>query len=575
MKRILLLIFICCQCLSAVAQKNAPKWMEKARKAVVTITTYGKDGNELATGNGFFISEKGDLVTSYTLLKGASKAIVTDVEGKTFPVERILGADELYDVIKLQVQVPKKTAFLTVAAEPVENGTVAYLLPFSKDKNVKFASGAITEVTKLKDPYKYYKLAIPFETSRLNAPLLTPEGQVFGLAQADATGKKEISYALSVGYANSLAITSTDFLNTVYTSIGIKKGWPQDIDQASVALYLIANMQDAKTRLETTNDFIAAFPNSPDGYLNRSNLYAYSRADLAASPAEQEQYLNLALEDIKTASKFSDQKGDVWFNQAKLIYGVAAGDTTLNNPAWTVDVAMETVQKAIKENDLPAYHQLAADIYFFKKQYQDALNEYMVVNNSDVASPSSFYMAAKTLENISGFNIGDVIALLDKAIEKCSAGMSVEAASYVLERVDWKLRLSQFAEAVADYDLYYKLLGGQVTADFYFLREQAKFRAGDLEGALKDIQEAVGAAPRVPDYYAEEASVYVRLQKYEDALNSIAKAIQIAPDFGACYRLRGVCYVRLGKKAEACEALNKAKELGDPLADKLIKENCK
>lgn len=37
----------------------------------------------------------------------------------------------------------------------------------------------------------------------------------------------------------------------------------------------------------------------------------------------------------------------------------------------------------------------------------------------------------------------------------------------------------------------------------------------------------------------------------------------------------GICYVRLEKKAEACEALNKAKELGDPLAERLIKEHCK
>ena len=66
----------------------------------------------------------------------------------------------------------------------------------------------------------------------------------------------------------------------------------------------------------------------------------------------------------------------------------------------------------------------------------------------------------------------------------------------------------------------------------------------------------------------------VRQQKHEEALKSLDQALALAPDFGACYRLRGVCYVRLGKKAEACEAFNKAKELGDPLAERLIKEHC-
>ena len=99
--------------------------------------------------------------------------------------------------------------------------------------------------------------------------------------------------------------------------------------------------------------------------------------------------------------------------------------------------------------------------------------------------------------------------------------MNAEAAAYVLERINWRLRLAQYTEAIADYDLYYTLIGGQVLPNFFFLREQAKFRAGDLEGALKDIQAAIQGSPSTPDYYAEEASIYVRQQKYEDALKSI------------------------------------------------------
>ncbi len=418
-------------------------------------------------------------------------------------------------------------------------------------------------------------MAIPLEADELNAPLLTPDGEVFGLAQADAGGKKDVCYGLSAGYVASLAIGSADYLSSAYRNIDLPKGWPKELDQATVALYLIGGAQDVKARLETVNDFIATFPDAPDGYLNRSDLYAYNRAALAGSPAEEADYLQKALDDVKTASKYSDKKGDLWYNQAKLIYNVASADSTLTDPAWTIAAAMEALDKAIEADNLPAYHQLKADILFNKGEFEQAFNEYMIVNDSDIASASSYYLAAKAKERITGFNIGDVISLLDKAVEKCGATMNAEAAAYVLERIDWRLRLAQYAEAVADYDLYYTLVGGQVLPNFFYLREQAKFRAGDLEGALKDIQAAIQASPDTPDFYAEEASVYVRQQKYEDALKSIEKAIAIAPDFGACYRLRGVCYVRLEKKAEACEAFNKAKELGDPLAEKLIKEHCK
>ncbi|KMM32708.1 hypothetical protein ACM15_16050 [Parabacteroides goldsteinii] len=575
MKRILLLILICCHLLPATAQKNAPKWMDKSKKAVVLITTYGKDGAKLTSGTGIFVSETGDVLSAYELFKGAEKATVTDTEGKTYPVTRVIGVDELYDVIKVKAETPKKVQFFPIAADPLAVGTVAYLLPYSTEKKADFEQGTITEVSKLKDPYSYYKLSVPLEDGRVNSPILNAEGEVFGLAQADASGKKDVSYAVSASYVNNLAVSSTDFLNSVYNNIGIKKAWPADVEQAQVALFLKGSTQDAKTYLETLNDFIATFPNSADGYLNRANHYAGRRAELAATPGEQANYLKLALDDIETASKYSDKKGDVYYNKAKLIYGVSAGDTTLTDPAWSVQAAQQTIQKAIEEDDAPVYHQLAGDIHFYLKEFDQAYNEYMVVNNSDLASPNSFYWAAKAKENTPGFNIGDVIALLDGAVDKCGLPLTSEAGQYILERIDWKLRLSQYAEAIADYDLYYKAMKGDVGSSFYFYREQAKFRAGDMEGALADIKEAVRLSPDVPDYRAEEASVYVRMKNYTDALASIEETLKVAPDFAACYRLKGICYVRMEKKAEACEALNKAKELGDPLAERLIKEHCK
>ena len=575
MKRILHLILISCLCLSAVAQKKAPKWMNKAKKAVFTVTTYGKDGAQLGTSTGVFVSETGEALSLYGIFKGAEKAVVTDGEGQTFSVDRILGADEMYDVIKFKVGVPKKVAYLPIVPEAVANGANAYLLLYSTGKNASFKSGKVTEVTKLKEPYKYYQLALALEESELNAPILTEEGQLFSLAQADAGGKKDVCYGISAGYVNSLVIGSTSYLSSTYRNMGIAKTWPKEINDATVALYLLIGTQDVQTSLATINDFIATFPSAPEGYLSRSDLYAQNRKALAQSEAEQMTYLDKALEDVKTAAKYSGGKGDSWYNQAKLISNVAISDTTLTASGWTLDAAIEAIDKAIAEEDLPMYHQLKADIYVNKKDYKKAFDEYMIVNNSDKASANTFYLAAKTKEQISGFNIGDVIALLDKAIEKCGENMKVEAAGYVLERVEWRLRLTQYKEAIADYDLYYSLLNGQVFPNFFYLREQAKFRAGDLDGALKDIQTAIQVSPRTPDYYAEEASILIRQQKYEEALNSLSRAIQLAPDFASCYRLRGVCYVRQGKKNEACEALNKAKELGDPVAEKMIKEHCK
>ena len=89
--------------------------MKKAQKAVFTLTTYGKDGNKLGSTTGFFTSETGEALSSYNIFEGAAKATVTNSEGKTFAVKKIQGADELYDAVKFQVDIPKKTEFLPLA----------------------------------------------------------------------------------------------------------------------------------------------------------------------------------------------------------------------------------------------------------------------------------------------------------------------------------------------------------------------------------------------------------------------------------------------------------------------------
>lgn len=119
----------------------------------------------------------------------------------------------------------------------------------------------------------------------------------------------------------------------------------------------------------------------------------------------------------------------------------------------------------------------------------------MKVNDSDMASSTSWYWAAKAKANIRGANFGDIIALLDSAIAKCGNPPTNEAAPYILERVDLRLKLMQYKEAVDDYDLYYDLLKGQVGDRFFYYREQAKFRMNDFPGALADIQSAIRLNP--------------------------------------------------------------------------------
>lgn len=575
MKRLLLLLILCSFTLSITAQKNAPKWLDKQRKAIVSVSTYANDGSLLNKGTGFFISETGEALSGYLLFKGAAKAVVTDTDGKEYPVVSILGADELYDVIKFKVTVPKKTPYLSVASDPLPNGGKAYAVPYSAGKTGLSQAGIITEVSKLKDTYSYYKTTIPFASEQyLNAPVFNESGQVFGLMQEDAAGKKEVSYAVSAGYVNNLSISSVDMLNNTYTQIGIDKAWPSDADQANIALYLLSSSQPPLKYIETLNNFIATFPTSPYGYSNRASFYARNRI-LLSPQMDAQAALNKAAEDLVMEEKYTQDKSEALYNKAQLQFDVALNDTTLSDTFWTLPAAMNTIQQAIASADKSYYRMLEGDIYFTQGAYESAYDSYMKVNASPEASPTSYHRAAQALDAIPGTPIVDIIALLDQAIEKAGTAINNDILAYLLERIDYKLQLMQYDEAIADYNLYAEWLDGQVGDNFYYLREQAKFKAGDFSGALVDIQQALRIDRNNPNYLAEEASVYIRLENHADALKSIDSALAIAPDFASCYRLKGICQVRQNKNKEACDSFAKARELGDPYVNRLIREHCK
>ena len=112
--------------------------------------------------------------------------------------------------------------------------------------------------------------------------------------------------------------------------------------------------------------------------------------------------------------------------------------------------------------------------------------------------------------------------------------------------------LKQYDRAIADYD-------------------QALAHVNDLVIAAQGATVEVNAAAV---YYDRGNSLY-ELKRYEEAIGSYGEAISRSPRFGAAYNNRGVCHSELGDKKAACADRTKACELGDQVACRWIRENCK
>mgnify|MGYP003174291649 CR=1 FL=1 len=568
MKKILILPFLLFFLIQG-SMAQTPKWVEKAKRAVFSVVTYDKNDKMLNTGNGFFVSEDGLALSDYTLFKGAERAVVITSEGKQMPVSLILGANDMYDVIKFRVAITeKKVPALIVAKIAPAVGADAWMLPYSTQKSIACVTGKVKDVSKVAGEYHYYTLSMHMKDKMVSCPVMNAEGQVFGIAQK-SSGIDTVTtcYAAGAAFAMAQKISALSLGDAALKKIGIRKGLPETEDQALVYLFMASSSLSGDDYEKLLDDFIRQFPANADGYLRRANYYA-------AKGKDDQTWYDKAVADFNQALKVAQKKDDVYYNIGKLMYAYQLSKPEKTYKDWTYDTALQNVRQAIAIDPLPIYIQMEGDILFAQQDYAGALAAYEKVNASNIASPATFFSAAKTKELAKG-DPKEVVALMDSCIARCPQPITVDFAPYLLERAQMNMNADQARNAMLDYDAYHTAVKGEVNDVFYYYREQAALKARQFQRALDDIAKAIEMNPTDLTYQAEHAVVNLRVGRYEEAIQILNNILKTDPKYGEAYRLLGLCQIQLKKTDEACGNFKKAKELGDPNADELITKYCK
>lgn len=567
MKRNTILLIVCCL-FAQFGMAQAPKWLDKTKRAVFSVVTYDKDNNRLNSGNGFFISEDGTALSDHTLFQGAERAVVIHSDGTQMEVDAILGANSMYDVIKFRVNTGnKKVPALVVAATSPAVDNEIYLLPYSTQKDRSFTPGKVIEVSPIGDNSNYYTLSLALNEKMQSCPVVNANGEVFGIAQK-ATGKDAETqcYALGVKYGMGLTINALSASDITFRNIGIKQGLPTSEDQALVNLFMAQSQVTPEEYTGMLNDFISQFPNSADGYIRRATNYVYTGTDKSA--------IENAAKDLAKALSVTTKKDEVHYNSAKLIYTYQLTGPEDKYKDWTLDKALSEIRSAIAIDPLAIYIQQEGDILFAKGEYESALASYEKVNQSNLASQQSFFSAAKTKELL-GAKPEEILVLMDSCVVHIPTPVSVENAAYFLERARLYMETEQYRPAMLDYDTYYNAVNGDVNDLFYYYREQAAFNARQYQRALDDINQAIKMNPEEIMYHTELGVINLRVGRYEEAEAAINKALAIDPNYAEGYRILGIAQQQLKRMDEACANFAKAKELGDPAVDALIEKACK
>ena len=563
MKRLIIsLLFLISYLSFSPVGAQTPGWTKKAAKSVFTLKTFNDEGALVGTATGFYVGSNGEAMSCFAPFKGATRALIVDAAGKEHAVSCILGANDTYDVSRFRVDATK-TQPLDVAPGMAPAETQVWLLPWRETKAP--AQGKITKTETVQQEYGYYTIAIDMPEGATGAPLMDDEGLVIGIMQQPyKTDNAGVAYAVSARFADSLRISGLSINDPVLRATKIKKDLPDDIAQAQLTLYMANAQMDSTAYATLVDDFIAKFPKSHEGYVTRAQLAANS------------DHYDQADRDIAEALRVTDNPDEVHYSYSRMIYtSLLTPNSSLptSNSSWTLDQALSEAQAAYAANPQPVYRQHEGMVMFAQKRYDEAYAVYEGLFTSPLRSPELFYEASRC-KVLAGDTTAQ-IALLDSCVALFSKPYLKEAAPYLLASAQARMDAGRYREAANLLNEYEQLMAAQVNDRFYYLRFQAEVSGRLFQQALNDIDKAISMNPQSDLYYAEKASLQVRVGLYDEAEQTARECIAAAPDHSDGYLFLGLAQCLKGEKEEGLKNLQKAQSMGDPQAEGLIEKYAK
>lgn len=521
-----------------------PGSVQKAAKSVFSLTTFDKDGNIISSTQGVFIDNKGTAISTFKPFVGAVKASIVDATGKTMDVDAIMGADELYDVAKFRVQ--GNTAAATIAPAAETAGSKVWLVPYSI-KKPQFQQEDISGVEKFKETYNYYVFSSTAPDNAVGCPFVNKNGQVIGIMHSNG----QVT-AVDANYAKGLQMTGLSTLDAALKQTGIRTALP-DTEQDALTMMTINKGQTSReTYGKYADEFLAKFPASAFGYKEKATLLV-EQNEYADAAKCMEEGIKKAADKAEAHSAYSD------LIYQKIIY---KGDSAYT--AWTYDKSIDEAQKAYAIQPNPVYRHQEARVRYSKGEYQKAYDMFMDLTKTSARNGEVFLEAAQSKMQLKAPGT-EVKALLDSAVN-VSKDDGVMAGNYYLARAEYLASQGEYRSALADYNQY-DSISHPAHAPFFYARYKAEAKLRMWQQALVDIARTCYLAPQEPTYFAEWASLDLRVKRYEEGISAAKHCTQIAPEYADGYLLLGLLQIENKQPEEARKNLEKAKELGDSRAD--------
>lgn len=190
---------------------------EKLSVSTVEITAESDYVSSLGTG--FYIDEKGTVVTNYHVIEDCSIANVTTSDGGTYKVISVLGYDKDLDIAILSTSKKNSTAVKT--SSNVATGEAVYVLGSSLGLTGTLSEGLVSSAERTIGNNTYIQISAPISHGNSGGPVVNASGEVIGIACAGFEEGQNLNLALPISVVDQISVDEPVSMEEFYESTSV------------------------------------------------------------------------------------------------------------------------------------------------------------------------------------------------------------------------------------------------------------------------------------------------------------------------------------------------------------------
>lgn len=283
-----------------------PRLAKLSRPAVVLLVVSDSNGQEIATGTGFFISADGKLITNNHVIENAHSIIAKTENDAMYYVQGVLASSTENDTALLQVKA-KEVPFLKLGESTKSQiGERVAVIGSPLGLEGTLSEGIISAKRELSGRTEWLQISAAISPGSSGSPVLNTNGEVIGVATLLVRGGQSLNFAVPVEVSKTLlaGIKTTTIPQPFGKTLVVDKNdiqTDQEFIEASKAI-LAAEFVKALKLLESVS---SRFPESNEVFFNlgftfdklnfqEDAIHSYRQA-IKLKPDDYRAWNNLAL----------------------------------------------------------------------------------------------------------------------------------------------------------------------------------------------------------------------------------------------------------------------------------------